>query len=157
MKFVVLGKYSTQGLAGFVKNPSDNRQEAAKKITEAAGGKLIEMMTLRGAYDFIAIIEGSDFETMAGMKMLMQSTGTIEDMNIMEAVDFNKAAEKAAKAASSYRPVGNSFTVLNRGKSLGTFNKKDISREELLGMMAGGEELDKLEVELKEMDRLSKN
>ena len=45
----------------------------------------------------------------------------------------------------------------NRGKSLGTFNKKDISREELLGMMAGGEELDKLEVELKEMDRLSKN
>ena len=34
MKFVVLGKYSTQGLAGFVKNPSDNRQEAAKKITK---------------------------------------------------------------------------------------------------------------------------
>ena len=28
-------------------------------------------MTLRGAYDFIAIIEGSDFETIAGMKMLM--------------------------------------------------------------------------------------
>ena len=51
-------------------------------------------------------------------------------------------------------PVGNSFTVLNRGKSLGTFNKKDISREELLGMMAGGEELDKLEVELEEMNRI---
>ena len=51
-------------------------------------------------------------------------------------------------------PVGNSFTVLNRGKSMGTFQKKDISREKLLGMMAGGEELDKLEVELKEMDRI---
>ena len=64
-------------------------------------------MTLRGAYDFIAIIEGSDFETMAGMKMLMQSTGTIEDMNIMEAVDFNKSCrKKLQKAASSYRPVG---------------------------------------------------
>ncbi len=57
MKFVVLGKYSNQGLAGFVKNPSDNRGEAAKKITEAAGGKLLDMMTLRGAYDFIAIVE----------------------------------------------------------------------------------------------------
>ena len=33
-------------------------------------------------------------------KMLMQSTA-IEDMK--EAVDFNKAAEKAAKAAGSYR------------------------------------------------------
>ena len=57
MKFVVLGRYTEQGLSGFVKNPSDNRQEAAKKITEAAGAKLIEMMTLRGAYDFIAIVE----------------------------------------------------------------------------------------------------
>ena len=38
-----------------------------------------------------------------------------------------------------------------------TFNKKDLSREKLLGMMAGGEELDKLEVELKEIDRISAN
>ncbi len=42
----------------------------------------------------------------------------------------------------------------NRGRSLGTFNKKDITREELLSMMAGGEELNKLEVELNEMGRL---
>ncbi len=53
-------------------------------------------------------------------------------------------------------PVGNSFTILNRGKSMGTFEKKDLSREKLLSMMAGGEELDKLEVELKEIDRTSK-
>ena len=39
---------------------------------------------------------------------------------------------------------------------MGTFNKKDLSREKLLGMMAGGEELDKLEVELKEIDRIAK-
>ena len=38
-----------------------------------------------------------------------------------------------------------------------TFDKKDLSREKLLGMMAGGEELNKLEVELKEIDRVSKN
>ena len=106
MKFVVLGKYTEQGLGGFVKNPSDNRQEAAKKITEAAGAKLIEMMTLRGAYDFIAIIEGPNFETAAGMKMLMESTGTIKDMTIMESVNFNNAADKASKAATAYRPVG---------------------------------------------------
>jgi uncharacterized protein with GYD domain len=106
MKFVVLGKYTEQGLGGFIKNPSDNRQEAAKKITEAAGAKLLEMMTLRGAYDFIAIIDGPNFETAAGMKMLMEATGTIKDMTIMEAIDFNKAAEIASKAAASYRPVG---------------------------------------------------
>ena len=55
MKFVVLGKYSNQGLAGFVKNPSDNRQEAAKKITEAAGGKLLEMMNLEVLMIFVQL------------------------------------------------------------------------------------------------------
>ena len=53
-------------------------------------------------------------------------------------------------------PVGNSFTILNRGKSMGTYSKTDLSREKLLSMMAGGEELDKLEVELKEIDRIGK-
>ncbi len=54
-------------------------------------------------------------------------------------------------------PVGDRFTILNRGKSMGTYPKKNLSREKLLSMMAGGEELDKLEVELKEMDRISKS
>ena len=106
MKYVLLGRYTEQGLAGFVKNPSDNRQEAAKKITTAAGGTLIDMMTLRGAYDFIAIVEGSDFETIAGMKMLMESSGTVKDTIIMESVDFNKAAKIASKVSREYRPVG---------------------------------------------------
>ena len=53
-------------------------------------------------------------------------------------------------------PVGDRFTVLNRGISLGTFEKKDLPREDLLQMMAGGEELEKLEIELKEQDRVKK-
>ncbi len=44
--------------------------------------------------------------------------------------------------------VGDIFTVLNRGRSYGTFPKKDTTREKLLQMMAGGEELEALAVEL---------
>ena len=51
-------------------------------------------------------------------------------------------------------PVGDRFTVLNRGQSMGTFAKKDLPREDLLQMMAGGAELEKLEIELKEQDRV---
>lgn len=54
-------------------------------------------------------------------------------------------------------PVGNRFTILNRGKSLGTFEKKDLPREKLITMMAGGEELDQLEIELKEMEKIKQN
>ena len=44
--------------------------------------------------------------------------------------------------------VGDAFTILNRGRSYGTFLKSETNREKLLGMMAGGEEFEKLAVEL---------
>ena len=50
-------------------------------------------------------------------------------------------------------PIGDYFTLLNRGRSLGTFAKSEISREELTGMMAGGEALEELSHELAEFAR----
>jgi simple sugar transport system ATP-binding protein len=44
-------------------------------------------------------------------------------------------------------PVGDSFTLLNRGRSMGTFAKGAISRDEVLDMMAGGLEMQKLMAE----------
>jgi simple sugar transport system ATP-binding protein len=44
-------------------------------------------------------------------------------------------------------PVGDSFTLLNRGRSMGTFAKQQISRDEVLDMMAGGLEMQKLMAE----------
>ncbi len=50
-------------------------------------------------------------------------------------------------------PIGDRFTLLNRGRSMGTFAKTEISREELTSMMAGGEELEELSHELAEFAR----
>ena len=46
-------------------------------------------------------------------------------------------------------PVGNRFLLLKRGRSLGCYDKADISIEELTRQMAGGAELDALEHELR--------
>ena len=43
MQFMVLGKYSSQGLAGFIQNPNDDRKAAISSMMEKAGGKLIEL------------------------------------------------------------------------------------------------------------------
>jgi simple sugar transport system ATP-binding protein len=45
-------------------------------------------------------------------------------------------------------PVGDRFVILNRGQSLGTYEKSDIDRQELVRLMAGGRELAELEHEL---------
>lgn len=50
-------------------------------------------------------------------------------------------------------PVADAFTILKRGQSYGTFRKTDVSREEVLNMMAGGQELASLEAELAEFER----
>jgi simple sugar transport system ATP-binding protein len=50
-------------------------------------------------------------------------------------------------------PVGDRFTMLNRGRSYGTFTKAELSREELVQMMAGGRELEELSHELDEFAR----
>jgi simple sugar transport system ATP-binding protein len=59
--------------------------------------------------------------------------------------------------------VGDKFTVLNRGKTLGTYvrvgqptedpDERTTTREELLNMMAGGKELEQLGAELEEFAR----
>jgi len=51
-------------------------------------------------------------------------------------------------------PIADRFTLLNRGKSLGSWQKSEVSREQILEMMAGGQELESLEAELAEFDRL---
>ena len=48
-------------------------------------------------------------------------------------------------------PVGDTFTLLNRGRSQGTFAKSDISRDRIVRMMSGGEDLAAVEAEI---DRL---
>ncbi len=44
--------------------------------------------------------------------------------------------------------VGDRFTVLNRGQTLGTYTKDEVSMDELQNLMAGGKELQELSEEL---------
>ena len=48
-------------------------------------------------------------------------------------------------------PIGDRFTILKRGRTLGTYTKAELSRDEMIHMMSGGEELEKLEHELREL------
>jgi simple sugar transport system ATP-binding protein len=47
-------------------------------------------------------------------------------------------------------PVGDRFVILNRGKLQGSWNRGEISRDELVKLMAGGAELDQLTHELRQ-------
>jgi simple sugar transport system ATP-binding protein len=48
-------------------------------------------------------------------------------------------------------PVGDVFTLLNRGRSSGTFRKSEISRDEIMMLMSGGEDLRSVEAEIERL------
>ena len=53
--------------------------------------------------------------------------------------------------------VGDRFTILKRGRSAGTHVKSDISRDQLLNLMAGGKELVDLEAEIAKLNHRKAN
>jgi simple sugar transport system ATP-binding protein len=54
-------------------------------------------------------------------------------------------------------PVADTITILNRGQSLGTFEKAEISRDQVFEKMSGGRELVELEHDLSEFARVDLN
>ena len=52
-------------------------------------------------------------------------------------------------------PVGDRFLLLNRGRSMGTYEKSEVTREQLTQMMAGGAELEALSHELERDSAIS--
>ncbi len=48
--------------------------------------------------------------------------------------------------------VGDRFTILKRGRTFGTFTRDELSREEMVRMMSGADELDALSHELREFE-----
>jgi simple sugar transport system ATP-binding protein len=48
-------------------------------------------------------------------------------------------------------PVGDVFTLLNRGRNQGTYAKSEISRDEIMTIMSGGEDLKAVESEIERL------
>jgi simple sugar transport system ATP-binding protein len=48
-------------------------------------------------------------------------------------------------------PVGDTFTLLNRGRNCGTYRKAEITREEVVNIMSGGEDLKAVENEIERL------
>ena len=104
-KFYLMGCYTQKGLAGFVDNPSTNRKAATQALLELGGAKLTDYSLLRGTFDFISVCEGT-FEQMAAAKMVAASSGTVDNITILESADLNKIAGTAKKMSSGFKAPG---------------------------------------------------
>lgn len=141
--------------------PVMDHELAARTASE----KLTEMgIRIRDADQMIGTMSGGERQCLAiaraihfGATVLILDEPTAA-LGVKQSVNVLKLISKARSRGISVifithnvnhaYPIGDSFTLLNRGKSLGTYLKNEVSKEEVLDMMAGGEEMQKLMADL---------
>lgn len=73
--FVVLANFTDEGAKGVSEGTA--RREAAKERISAAGGRMIFWYLTMGEYDFVAVVEVPDAETIAKIAMSIGSQGEV--------------------------------------------------------------------------------
>ncbi|SMR71117.1 monosaccharide ABC transporter ATP-binding protein, CUT2 family [Aliiroseovarius halocynthiae] len=118
-------------------------------------------INLRGPDQAVGTLSGGERQTVAiaravhfGAKVLIldeptSALGVRQTANVLATIDkVRKQGIGVVFITHNVRhamAVGDRFTVLNRGQTLGTAMRGEISQEELQDLMAGGQELVKLE------------
>ncbi|KWZ43300.1 ABC transporter ATP-binding protein [Burkholderia savannae] len=154
-----MGREPRKKLFGFV-NVMD--LDASAQIARA---KLAEMgINVRDAHQPIGTMSGGERQCLAiaraihfGARVLIldeptAALGVKQSFNVLKLIHTARAKGISVifithNVHHAY-PIGDSFTLLNRGRSLGTFTKDTISKNEVLDMMAGGAEMQKMIAEL---------
>src|SRR5215470_13674822 len=108
MRLVTRGRFTHDYLKGLLAAPED-REAPVRQVVEAAGGKVISYYVTTGETDFLLISEANEAEAVIAALMAASGAGTISHVSTVRAwtaAEFKGIAERAAKAAKSYRPPG---------------------------------------------------
>ncbi len=133
-----------------------------EKANEVTMSEMKKMgINLRGPDQAVGTLSGGERQTVAiaravhfGAKVLIldeptSALGVRQTSNVLATVDkVRKQGIAVVFITHNVRhamAVGDTFTVLNRGKTLGTAKRGEITPEELQELMAGGQELATLE------------
>ena len=118
-------------------------------------------INLRGPDQAVGTLSGGERQTVAiaravyfGAKVLIldeptSALGVRQTSNVLATI--NKVRKQGIAVVFITHnvhhafPVGDQFTLLNRGRSIGTYQKHEIDKDSLQKMMAGGKELQDLE------------
>jgi uncharacterized protein with GYD domain len=108
IRLITRGRFSQDYVKGLIAAPED-REPAVRKVVEAAGGKVVNFYVTTGDSDFLLVTEADEAESVIAALMAAAAAGTISDITTSRAwtgKEFKAVADKASKAAKSYRPPG---------------------------------------------------
>jgi uncharacterized protein with GYD domain len=110
MHFCFTGQYTPQALNNIMDNPTTNRHEAAKKLIEAAGGKLISMYsTPADGPGVLVIFDMPDPSAAAAMSGVVVASGALHNVKLTRLLtqdEVTDVRQKASQLRAAYKPPG---------------------------------------------------
>ena len=92
-----MGNYTEKAFQGFLKDPTSDRKAVVEQLTKAMGGAMHSMHIVRGSFDFVVVAEMPSFDDFAAIKLVVEGSGAVKNLTMLEAIDFTKATSKASK------------------------------------------------------------
>jgi uncharacterized protein with GYD domain len=110
MHFCLTGQYTPRALNNILENPTQNRYEAAKKLVESAGGKLISMYSMAAEGPTVmTIFDVPDPSMAAAISGIVVAAGTLQNVELKRLFtqeEILQVRQKAAKLRTAYTPPG---------------------------------------------------
>ena len=106
MHFCLTGQYTPRALKAILENPATNRQEAARKLIEAAGGKLVSMYSVAAdGPGVLVIFDVPDPTAAPAISGLTVTAGTLQNVKLVRLFtqdEIKQVRQNAAKAGGGY-------------------------------------------------------
>jgi uncharacterized protein with GYD domain len=110
MHFCLTGQYTPQAVKSMMDNPSTNRSEVAKKIIEAAGGKMICFFAMPAdGPGVLVIFDVPEPNTAAAISGIVVASNTLHNVQLKRLLTQDEVVQvrqKAAQLRSAYSPPG---------------------------------------------------
>ena len=110
MHFCMTAQYTPKALNGIMENPTVSRYEAAKKLIEAAGGKLISMYsTAADGPGVLVIFDVPDPNSAPAISGTVIAAGTIHNVHLTSLWTQDEITQvrlKAVQLRGAYKPPG---------------------------------------------------
>lgn len=106
-KYIISGRYTSEGMRGLMANPSD-REAAVRPLISAAGGKILSYYVTFGERDFQMVVEsGDDTEALLAALVVAGASGGFSQLSTVQAfttAEFMAAQKRAAAMVASFTP-----------------------------------------------------
>src|SRR5262245_26883518 len=110
MHFCLTGHYTPKALSNILDNPTTNRQEAAKKSIETAGGKLVSFYgTPVEGPGVLVIFDVPDPAAAAAISGVVVAAEVIQNVTLTRALnqdEIMQVRKHAVKVRKAYKPPG---------------------------------------------------